>query len=179
MGGTGKCKDHQVVSVRLVALPVDAMLLLLDGELAAAGAAAGIELTDYFLTDEALWLWRLRIDQIRRDPASHSWIARAAVDARSGYVVGHAGFHGPPDGTGMVEVGYSVDPHYRRLGYAKAMLRELLERARVEPAVRTVRASISPDNAASLATVRGFGFVEVGEQWDEQDGLELILEVPA
>jgi [ribosomal protein S5]-alanine N-acetyltransferase len=167
------------MSVRLVALPMGAMLLLLDGELAAAGAAAGLELTDYFLTDEARWLWRLRIDQIRRDPAGAPWIARAAVDEATGYVVGHAGFHGPPDGAGMVEVGYSVDPHYRRQGYAKAMLRQLLERARAEPAVRTVRASISPDNAGSLATVRGFGFVEVGEQWDEQAGLELIFEVPA
>jgi [ribosomal protein S5]-alanine N-acetyltransferase len=168
-----------VVTVRLLTLPVDAMLLLLDGELAAAGAAAGVELTDYFLTEESRWLWRLRIDQIRRDPASQYWIARAALDAQSGYVVGHAGFHGPPDDEGMVEVGYSVDPHYRRHGYAKAMLRELLSRARSEPGVRTVRASISPDNAASLATVHGFGFVEVGEQWDEQDGLELVLELPA
>jgi [ribosomal protein S5]-alanine N-acetyltransferase len=168
-----------VVTVRLVALPMDAMLLLLDGELAAAGAAAGLELTDYFLTDEARWLWRLRIDQIRRDPASQYWVARAAVDAQTGYVVGHAGFHGPPDGAGLVEVGYSVDPHYRRQGYAKAMLLELLERARLEPGVRRVRASISPDNTASLATVRGFGFIVVGEQWDEQDGLELIFEVSA
>lgn len=168
-----------VVMVRLVALPVDAMLLLLDGELAAAGAAAGVELTDYFLTEESRWLWRLRIDQIRRDPVARLWIARAAMDAQSGYVVGHAGFHGPPDEAGMVEVGYSVDPHYRRQGYAKAMLRELLYRARGEQRVRTVRASIGPDNAASLATVRGFGFVQVGEHWDEVDGLELVLEVPA
>jgi ribosomal-protein-alanine N-acetyltransferase len=168
-----------VVSVRLLALPVDAMLMLLDGELSGASTAAGLRLTDYFLTDESRWLWRLRLDQIRRDPASHYWIARAAVDAESGIVVGHAGYHGPPDETGLVEVGYSVDPRYRRRGYAKAMLRELLNRARHEPGVHIVRASISPDNAASLATVRGFGFAETGEQWDEEDGLELIFELPA
>ena len=50
-------------------------------------------------------------------------------------------------------------------------------RARAEPGVRVVRASISPDNAGSLATIAGFGFVEVGEQWDEQDGLELVFEL--
>jgi hypothetical protein len=42
-----------------------------------------------------------------------------------------------------------------------------------------VRVTISPDNAASLATIAGFGFVRVGEQWDEQDGLEIIFEVDA
>jgi L-amino acid N-acyltransferase YncA len=55
---------------------------------------------------------------------------------------------------------------------------ELLRRAAVEPGVRTVRATIAPDNAASLATTAGFGFAEVGEQWDEQDGLELVFERP-
>ena len=37
--------------------------------------------------------------------------------------------------------------------------------------------SISPDNEASLATINGFGFVHVGEQWDEEDGTELIFEL--
>jgi RimJ/RimL family protein N-acetyltransferase len=94
-----------------------------------------------------------------------------------GVVVGHAGFHGPPDQTGMLEVAYSVDPAYRRRGYARAMLRELLPRAATEPSVSTVRATISPGNVASLATISGFGFTEVGEQWDEEDGRELIFEV--
>jgi len=59
------------------------------------------------------------------------------------------------------------------------MLRELLRRAAAEPSVRTVRATINPGNVASLATIAGFGFAEVGEQWDEQDGRELIFEVAA
>ena len=41
-----------------------------------------------------------------------------------------------------------------------------------------VRASISPDNVASLRLVAQYGFVQVGEQWDEEDGRELVLEVP-
>ena len=59
------------------------------------------------------------------------------------------------------------------------MLRELLRCAAAEPGIRTVRATISPDNAASLATIAGFGFTEAGEQWDEEEGLELIFERPA
>jgi RimJ/RimL family protein N-acetyltransferase len=57
------------------------------------------------------------------------------------------------------------------------MLRALLSRAAAEPAVRVVRAAISPGNVASLATIAGSGFVEVGEQWDERDGRELLFEL--
>jgi RimJ/RimL family protein N-acetyltransferase len=45
--------------------------------------------------------------------------------------------------------------------------------------VHAVRASISPDNNASLATLRPFGFRHIGEQWDDEDGLELLFERPA
>jgi ribosomal-protein-alanine N-acetyltransferase len=165
------------VTVRLVKLSVNSMLALLSGDLAGASAEAGVRLTDYFIGDSSIWLWRIRVDQIRHDPASADWVARAAVDEASGLVIGHAGYHGPPDDAGMVEVGYSVDPRYRRRGHARAMLAELIRRAQDEPRVRVVRASISPDNAASLATIAGFGFDQTGEQWDEEDGLELVFEL--
>ena len=42
-----------------------------------------------------------------------------------------------------------------------------------------LRAAISPDNEPSLALIRRAGFVEVGSQMDEIDGLELIFEKPA
>ena len=76
----------------------------------------------------------------------------------------------------MVEVGYSVVPEFRRRGYAKAIVRTMVERAASDPRVAVVRASISPHNEASLATIAGFGFTKVGEQWDDEDGLELLFE---
>ncbi|GAA3352081.1 hypothetical protein GCM10020358_85030 [Amorphoplanes nipponensis] len=160
--------------IRFVRLPPAALDALIAGDLPAAGAAAGHPLSEFLVSER--WLWEIRREQIARDPASAEWVARAAVAEPGGMVVGHAGFHGPPDADGRVEVGYSVDPAYRRRGYAKQMLAALLERARREPAVRVVRASISPANVASLATIAGFGFERVGEQWDEQDGLELLFE---
>jgi ribosomal-protein-alanine N-acetyltransferase len=162
--------------IRFVRLPPAALRALIDADLDAASAAAGERLSE-FIRDEK-WLWEIRAEQIARDPASAEWVARVAVAEPDAVVVGHGGFHGSPDADGMVEVGYSVDPAYRRRGHARAMLAALIERARSEPGVRVVRASISPENAASLATIAGFGFVRVGEQWDEQDGLELVFELP-
>ena len=167
------------VAVRFVALTRPILVALRDSDLTAASTLAGVEFPEFFVGDSELWLWRLRLSDIAANPEATRWIARAAVDEPGGFVVGHAGFHGPPDDAGMVEVGYTVVPEYRRRGYARAMLTALLRRAADEPQVRVVRASISPDNAASLATIAGFGFEPAGEQWDEEDGLELLFEVPA
>lgn len=165
--------------IRFVELSGTTMAALLADDLAGASREAGVELTELFVNDQSKWLWNYRIKQIEDDPEAARWIVRAAVSEPEGNVIGHGGYHGPPDANGMVEVGYTVDPQYRRQGYAKAILTALIERAEAEPAVRTVRASISPTNAASLATIAGFGFLEAGEQWDEEDGLELLFERPA
>lgn len=69
----------------------------------------------------------------------------------------------------------SIPPGGR--GYARAALEALLQRAGREPQVRVVRVTISPDNTASYALASQYGFARVGEQWDEEDGLEIIYEV--
>ena len=162
--------------LHLVPLSVDAMRALVAGELDAASEELGIRATP-FLVDHA-WLWDIRLAQVAQDPAALAWIARAAT-LPDGTVVGLVGFHGPPDERGMVEVAYGVDPAFRRQGYARALLALALDWAASVPEVSVVRASISPSNQASLATLRPFGFDPVGEQWDEQDGLELLFERPA
>ena len=162
--------------LELVPLTVAVLEALLRGDLDAASTGAGAPLTPFLV--EQRWLWRIRLHQVAADPGSLAWIARAALDRVSGVVVGHVGFHGPPDERGMVEVAYAVDPVWRRQGYATAMLRAALAWAAEGPGVRVVRASVSPDNAASLATLRPFGFAHVGEQYDEVDGVELLFERP-
>jgi RimJ/RimL family protein N-acetyltransferase len=151
------------------------MSALADGDREAASTAVGLELPGFFTSAECTWLWSLRLQQLAEDPTRARWVARAAVDRTTGRVVGHAGFHGPPDPAGMVEMGYAVDPVHRRQGYARAMVRELLRWAR-EERLATVRATISPSNVASLSTIAGLGFVLVGRQDDEVDGLELVFE---
>ncbi len=55
--------------------------------------------------------------------------------------------------------------------------RALLDRARQDPAVTTFRATVSPDNAASRDLVLSEGLVEVGEQQDDEDGVEIVYEL--
>ncbi len=167
-----------VKTIELIQLPRGVIDALAAGDLDRANRAAPLELTEHFSRDRRP-VWQMRSAQLQEHPGDAAWITRAVFDPQLQRTVGVAGFHGPPDAVGMVEVGYSVDPAYRRRGYARAALEALLAVALEEPSIRTVRATISPDNHASRRLVEQYGFVATGEQWDDEDGLEIIYEVPA
>jgi RimJ/RimL family protein N-acetyltransferase len=123
-------------------------------------------------------LVRWRLAQIAANPAEEPWLVRAIVDRAEGVAVGYVNFHAPPDERGMVEIGYTIVPSRRRQGYASEAA-DGMWRWAAEHGARVLRASISPDNEPSLALINKAGFVEVGSQMDEIDGLELIFEKPA
>jgi ribosomal-protein-alanine N-acetyltransferase len=162
--------------VRLDMVPPDLLHLRAQGD---EVGLPGQYRWPYLLSAEARRIWQVRSAQIREAADAAPWITRVVMDPSIGRPVGMAGFHGPPDETGMVEVGYQIDPQQRRRGYARRALEILLAVAHDSPGVRVVRATISPDNVASLALVADYGFIRTGEQWDEEDGVEIVFEVTA
>jgi RimJ/RimL family protein N-acetyltransferase len=165
-------------AVQLVQLSRTTIDALADEDLELANEQAAVELSPYFVESASAHTWRRRSRQLAVTPADAGWITRVIYDPVRRLAVGQSGYHGAPDERGMVEVGYAVDVAFRRQGYARSALTALLERARLEPTVTVVRATISPDNLPSRALVAQFGFVAVGEQWDDEDGLETIFELP-
>ena len=162
------------LELRLV--PLAALEALIDRDAARAGEAMGLTLPRDFLDHPGPWRFRQR--QITENASSAPWLVRLAVRRDDDAVVGHAGLHGPPE-DGFVEAGYTVFPAHRRSGYAREAAAGLFTWAARDDRVERFRLSISPDNAASLGLAASLGFVQVGEQWDEEDGLELVLERPA
>jgi RimJ/RimL family protein N-acetyltransferase len=165
--------------VRIVHLNGAAFHALAQGDVAAAEAVSPVALSAYLAGPQCRGLWRMRSEQCEQNPASASWVTGIVWDERQCLAVGAAGFHGPPDSSGMVEIGYRIDPVYRRRGYARAALEALLARAAREPDVHRVRVSIRPDNLPSSRLALQYDFRQVGEQWDDEDGLELVYELPA
>ncbi len=116
---------------------------------------------------------RYRAEALAADPSAEGWLLHAAVD-RDGRVVGRIGCHAAPV-DGRVEVGFSVVPPARGRGLATWLLATFSDWLRGN-GVRTVVLTVGTENAASLAVARRAGYVEVGEQWDDEDGRELVLE---
>jgi RimJ/RimL family protein N-acetyltransferase len=91
--------------------------------------------------------------------------------------VGSIGFFGPPepaaDGVPEVEVGYGLVEDARGAGVATEALTAMLGAA--ESAGARVRASVLPDNAASIRVLAKCGFTEL--RGSNEDG-ELVLARP-
>ncbi len=165
--------------VELVSMSMPFMRLLLarDLEGAASEIGAGVPVD---LADQLDNFLQFRIADLEVDPTAQPWLGRAIVitepDGSRG-IIGSAGFHSPPDADGRVEVGYRVEPAYRRRGLATEVVRALFDWAAREHGIRRFRASVAPDNVASLAIIRGLGFRQTGVQIDDIDGEELVFEL--
>jgi RimJ/RimL family protein N-acetyltransferase len=149
----------------------------LEGDLARAAELIGAVLPDTW-PDRAARPMRYRLKQITANPAVQPWLIRAMVlrePTRS--VIGHIGFHREPDQRGALEVGYTVEAGHRRRGYAFEAVQALFGWATREHGIHLFVASVSPDNAPSLGLVHKLGFSQVGSQWDDEDGQELVFEL--
>jgi RimJ/RimL family protein N-acetyltransferase len=122
---------------------------------------------------------QFRIADLSVDPEAQPWLGRAIVlseEDGTDRIIGSCGFHSPPEPDGRVEVGYRVEPAWRRQGVATEAVHALFDWAQAQ-GVDRFRASVSPGNVGSLAIITGLGFRQTGVQIDDIDGKELVFEL--
>jgi RimJ/RimL family protein N-acetyltransferase len=139
----------------------------------------------------ALWLERAGCDG-----AANQWGPRAVVKGRE--MIGHAGFHRPPqpiaaalsdptfDGVrepadqGVVEVGYTIFPEWRRRGFASEAVRALVDWAWTTGEVGAVLASVAEANAPSSGVLTAVGgFRAIGRCRDRDGTVEVVYRCDA
>ncbi|MBU3643243.1 MAG: GNAT family N-acetyltransferase [Candidatus Nanopelagicaceae bacterium] len=119
---------------------------------------------------------RHRIPRVKKDPAfAEIGLVLAIAD---GEIVGSAGFHDYPDENGMIEIGFGIVPEKQGLGYGTELLHGMWRAISNRPDVKILRYTVSPENAPSMHIIKKLEFELVGEQMDDEDGLELIYELP-
>ena len=85
-------------------------------------------------------------------------------------VVGSAGFKGPPDANGSVEIAYGIAPQFQGQGYATEAAMALVTFARDRGQARLVVAHTPPLANASTRVLEKCQFVCVGSVLDPHDG---------
>ncbi len=85
-------------------------------------------------------------------------------------VIGGAGFKGPPDADGMVEIAYGIAPEYQGQGFATEAATALLDYAFGSGRVRLARAHTLPEANASTHVLKKCGFEFIGTVVDPEDG---------
>ena len=158
-------------SLRLLPWSPELLLVLIDqperfDKVASMPAADGLR--EFFVSGELSpdWLAALRSSS-EPDPWRHGFFV---AHRESGSVIGSAGFKGPPDSTGTVEIAYGIVPSFERRGYATEAAAALVDFAFASGQVRTVRAHTLPQPNASTRVLSKCGFGYLGTVVDPDDG---------
>lgn len=171
--------DLRIETVRttLVLAPREFHEAALAGRIAGAEEALGATVPKGWPDEDDRFLLEIRLVDLKEHPERAPWLLRAIVEDETQRMIGHVGFHGPPDDAGLAEIGYTIFPDHRRKGFAEEAVRALFAWALEKEGVKGFRASVGPRNDPSLKMVAKLGFRQVGVQWDERDGQEMVFEL--
>jgi ribosomal-protein-alanine N-acetyltransferase len=161
----------ETAHLRLRPYAPEQLLALFDG-VAQFEARFGMPLADgmreFFVSDEVSPAW---LELLRASTVADPWTLGFAVIHRADEcVIGSAGFKGPPDDDGIVEIAYGIAPGYQRRGYATEAAAALVSFALERVDVRTIRAHTLPEPNASTRVLAKCGFQQLGEVTDPEDG---------
>ena len=172
--------NHVIPSERcdLVLMTVESLEAAIAGDQPRLARLAGTDASKPWNPPElvARALPRL-LDRLRTEPAAQPWLTWLVVLRATGEVVGTVGLKGPPDETGMVEVGYATQPGHEGQGYATEGARALIAWAFAQSGVTRVQATIPTWHAASIRIAEKLNMRQVGTRQLEQVGEILVCEV--
>jgi ribosomal-protein-alanine N-acetyltransferase len=123
----------------------------------------------FFVSDDVSpdWLAALRTAS-GADPWRYGFFV---VEREQRLVIGSAGFKGPPDSSGMVEIAYGIVPSAEGRGYATEAAKALVSFALRTGDVRLVRAHTLPVANASTRVLTKCGLRHTDSVVDPEDGL--------
>jgi RimJ/RimL family protein N-acetyltransferase len=132
------------------------------------GFRAAGSLRSFFVSGEVSPEWLAQLGSSSSpDPWRYGFFV---LERGSGTAIGTAGFKGPPDSAGVVEIAYGIVPGFEGRGYATEAAGALVEFAFDCAAVRLVRAHTLPERNASTRVLEKNGFRLVGPVVDPEDG---------
>ena len=108
-----------------------------------------------------------RMAALLKNPGGSGWALYYIIQRSPRVLVGVAGFGGPPNARGIVDIGYSVLEAYRRRGFASEAVAGLLDHAFRNRRVERVAAETYPQLAASIGVLVRNGFAQVSTDSDD------------
>jgi RimJ/RimL family protein N-acetyltransferase len=164
--------ELETKSLRLVPHAPEHLRALIEGNDSyerSSGLTPAKGLRDFIVSDDVSREWLAALESATgADPWTYGF---ALVHSESGLVIGNAGFTGPPEAEGIVEIAYGVVPRYQGRGYATEAANAIVAWAAKNVRVGIVRAHTLPERNASTRVLEKCGFRHVGELTHPTDGL--------
>ncbi len=160
--------------LRLVPLLVQSIEALLDRDVDRVRGLQGIDITQEFLESLESDFLSIQLERLRARPSEGGWFVRAVIRAEDAAVIGHCGFHGPPEVVGRAEIGYNILLPYRGNAFATEAARGLVAWANQQGS-KVVFAVASAMNLASIRVLEKSGFHQTAVRIHEVEGEEHIF----
>jgi ribosomal-protein-alanine N-acetyltransferase len=133
-------------------------------------ASLGFSVSREMLADPVPRAIAMKLSRMAETPIDeHPWLTYwLIVVRRKPFGAGMVGFKGRPDGEGKTEVGYGIDPAYRRQGYMTEAVRAMIDWAFGHNGCRIITAEgVLRDNIASRRVLEKVGMMLYREEGDE------------
>jgi ribosomal-protein-alanine N-acetyltransferase len=126
-------------------------------------------LRDFIVSPDVSPQWLAQLEHATEpDPWRYGF---AVIHREHEIVIGSAGFTGPPDASGFVEIAYGIVPDYQGHGYATEAAAALVAFTRADSRARTICAHTLPKRNASTRVLEKCRFRHVGELNHPTDGV--------
>jgi RimJ/RimL family protein N-acetyltransferase len=109
-------------------------------------------------------------EYLKTHPSALSWWTHLFIHVADKALIGLGGFKGEANADGMVEIGYSLAPGYRRQGLATEASQGMIAYAFSHPHVRSVDAHTLPERNPSTMVLQRVGMKFLGAIHDPDDG---------
>jgi [ribosomal protein S5]-alanine N-acetyltransferase len=109
-------------------------------------------------------------EYLKSHPSASGWWTHLFIHTADRTLIGLGGFKGEADADGMVEIGYSIAPAYRRRGLATEASNGMIAYAFSHPHVTRVDARTLPERNPSTQILQKVGMKLVGPVQDPDDG---------
>jgi ribosomal-protein-alanine N-acetyltransferase len=109
-------------------------------------------------------------EYLKSHPTALGWWTYLFIHVGDNALIGLGGFKGEADAEGMVEIGYSIAPGYRRRGLATEAARAMIAYAFSHPHVTSVDAETLPQRNPSTLVLQKVGMKHVGLAQDPDEG---------
>ena len=96
------------------------------------------------------------IQAMQKDPQGLVWDG-IIIHKADQTAIGAIGFHGAPDESGRIEIGYNIIPAYEGQGYATEMARRIIDWAFQTPGIQIITAECLNDNIGSIRVLEKIG----------------------
>ena len=107
---------------------------------------------------------------LKAHPEARGWWMYLFTHLREKELIGHGGFKGRADESGMVEIGYSIAPAWRTRGMATEAAQGLIDYAFSHPQIKMVDAHTLAAKNPSTRVLEKIGMQKIGALQDPDHG---------